>query len=140
MRSAPVHAALVIAILIAGCGPGAAPTRSTVPTPSGSLVTVRGIALAGPVCPVVTPSASGCEDRPVPGAVLVFRPSPGGSEVGRATTGNDGRFVIRLAPGSYLLEPQPVVGLLGTAPPAELVLRPGDSPEPIVVSYDTGIR
>lgn len=140
MRSVRVLGALVVASLIAGCGPGAAPTPSLAPTGSGPQATVRGIALAGPVCPVVTPSASGCEDRPVAGAVVVVRTAPGGAEVGRATSDEDGRFEIRLAAGSYRFEPQPVEGLLGTAPPVEVVVREGQSPEPIVASYDTGIR
>lgn len=101
---------------------------------------IRGIATAGPVCPVITdPPNPACADRPVVGAVLTVT-DPSGSEVARMTTGSDGRFAVALAPGAYRIVPQPVAGLLGTASPVEIQVAAEGPLTDLVVSYDTGIR
>lgn len=106
--------------------------------PAGS--TVTGTVSAGPTCPVVTdPPDPSCADRPVEGAVLVVVTSDG-VEVARTTSDVEGQFVLRLAPGSYRLEPQPVEGLMGTAAPIDFSLELGGSAPELLVSYDTGIR
>jgi hypothetical protein len=127
---------LATALLVAGCGPGAQASHGG---DGADAVPVSGVVLAGPVCPVesVSPDPS-CADRPVSGAELVIEATAGG-EVLRVTSGPDGEFRMRLAPGAYRLVPQEVEGLMGTAGPMDLVV----SAEPIsdlVVSYDTGIR
>ena len=102
--------------------------------------TVRGAVTAGPVCPVVTdPPDPACDDRPVAGAEIVIR-DEAGEEVARAMTDDDGTFAVVLAPGRYLVEPQPMEGLLGTAGTQELVVRTGEAPAPLAISYDTGSR
>ena len=63
-----------------------------------------------------------------------------GESVARVTTADDGSFTVSLAPGSYGLVPQPVEGLLGTAPPVQVTVEEGVRLEPIQISYDTGIR
>lgn len=135
------------AVTLAGCGGAPAsssasanPTASATPAPSVALVTVGGIATAGPTCPVVTPSASDCLDRPVPGAVIVVRANAAGPELIRVVTDAQGNFEVVLVPGRYVLEPQPVEGLMGTAQPVTIDLREGQRPDPIVLAYDTGIR
>lgn len=120
--------------------PTPSPAGSGTPAPSVALVTVGGIAVAGPTCPVVSPSATDCGDRPVAGAIVVIRASPTGAELIRVVTDAAGNFEVTLVPGLYLLEPQPVEGLLGTAPPVSLDLRADQRPEPVVFTYDTGIR
>lgn len=128
---------LALAALVAvACGEVPGPSTTTSPA-SGS--GVAGVVLAGPVCPVVPdPPESGCEDRPVPGAVIeVVRPD--GSRVAVVQSDASGRFALDLAPGSYRLIPQPVEGLLGTAPPLDVVVGAGEMLE-LNVSYDTGIR
>lgn len=103
-------------------------------------MTMRGIALAGPVCGVVTdPPDPACDDRPVVGAEIVIR-NEAGEAVARVSTGDDGRFSIALAAGRYELVPQPVEGLMGTAATIEVVVADGQDPDEIVISYDTGIR
>lgn len=154
VRAVALALGLSIAVF-AGCGgPSTATTQpsaassASVPAASGSgtaapsvaLVTVGGIAVAGPTCPVVTPSATDCGDRPVPGAVIVIRASATGPELIRVVTDAAGNFEVALVPGPYVLEPQPVEGLLGTAPPVAVDLRAGQRPEPVVLTYDTGIR
>jgi Carboxypeptidase regulatory-like domain len=102
---------------------------------------IAGYAVAGPVCPVVSnPPDPACADRAVAGAVVIVRDGSG-SEVGRATTAADGTYSIALAPGSYVVEAQPVEGLMGT-PGAQQIVVPVGSSNPVQVdlSYDTGIR
>ena len=83
-----------------------------IPTDAG----VRGTVVAGPTCPVVTePPTPGCADRPVADAELVIT-TLDGTAVARATSDAEGAFAASLAPGDYRLEPQPVEGLMGTAP------------------------
>ena len=137
----------VLVVTLSACTAGASvssssPSASTAsPSADGSLTTVRGIATAGPVCPVERPGDPGCAPRPVAGAILIVG-GKGGSEVARITTGPDGRFALGLPPGDYTLTPQPVGGLLGTARPIRLsVGAPGSpTPAPLKVEYDTGIR
>jgi hypothetical protein len=100
---------------------------------------VGGTATSGPVCPVEkNPPDPNCAPRPVAGAVLLVRDASG-AQVARTTTGADGSFFIALAPGGYVLEPQPVAGLMGTAGSQTVTVNDGVA-STIQVSYDTGIR
>ena len=108
------------------------------PEPPGAAV-LGGHVLAGPACPVVSqPPDEACADRPVPGAVLAVRTADG-AEVMRITADEDGRFEVAITPGTYVLVPQPVDGLLGTAPEQQIVVD-GTNSGDLVVTYDTGIR
>jgi hypothetical protein len=119
------------------------PTSTTLRETTTTTVTdtarrVAGYVHAGPTCPVETsPPDPDCEDLAVAGAVLIVRTKEG-EEVTRVESADDGRFRLRLVPGAYVLEPQPVDGLLGTAPPQEFVV--GSEPIELDVAYDTGIR
>ena len=110
------------------------------PSPSGASRTgVGGVVTAGPVCPVVkNPPDPACAPRPVAGAILVFRDAAG-TEVGRVTTEADGTFFAELAPGFYVVEPQPANGLLGTAGAQSVTVSDGSEVR-LDLSYDTGIR
>ena len=134
MRFLTTVVLLAALVLVAACS-GAA--SSTV----GGTVSVHGTATAGPVCPVEKPGDSACAPRPVAGATLVVK-TAAGAEVARVTTGSDGSFAVSLAPGSYVLFPQPVDGIIGTAQPIPLTVPEAASAEasPITVEYDTGIR
>jgi hypothetical protein len=102
--------------------------------------TLQVVAVAGPTCPVVSdPADPACADRPVEGAQLVVL-GEDGEEIARAMTDADGRASIGLPAGRFTVVPQPAQGLMGTAPPAEILIVPGDDPERLVVAYDTGIR
>lgn len=119
---------LIAGVLLAGCAPQAAPTAM-----------LRGVALAGPTCPVVRdPPDPACDDRPVAGAQIVVRDAAG-IEVARVTTGEDGRFAMALPPGRYVVAPQAVEGLMGTAATIAVELTEGQNAQ-ITISYDTGIR
>jgi len=110
---------------------------STLPT--GPAYLVQGVALAGPTCPVETdPPQPGCEPRPVSRAELLVR-SEDGELILTARTGVDGTFEFEVPAGRYLLEPQPVEGLMGTA--AQVEFEVTDTPVELpVLDYDTGIR
>jgi hypothetical protein len=94
--------------------------------------------LAGPTCPVVTdPPDPECADRPVEGAELLIVGADG-RRVASVRTDAQGVATVRLAHGSYRVQPQPVEGLMGT--PAEVQLVVGEGPARLTVTYDTGIR
>ena len=116
-------------VALAGCGPT-----------DDARVELHGRATAGPVCPVISdPPDPDCEDRPVSGAVIIAR-DDSGTEVERTTTDSDGTFVLRLPAGTYWLEGAPFTGLLGTPPGVSVTIEAGSEPEPVELSYDTGIR
>ncbi len=124
----------------------AAPTTAA-PTPSVGTTNVspsstpasgvRGTVTTGPTCPVQMPGDSACADRPVSGALLVAL--EGTREVGRTTSRVDGTYSLALPPGLYVIVPQPVKGLLGTANRSMVTVDAGAWVELDFV-YDTGIR
>jgi len=110
------------------------------PSPSGTGATgIFGTAAAGPVCPVEqVPPDPNCLPRPVPGAIVIIRDAAG-QEVARATTDVNGLFFVALAPGSYVVEGQPVAGLMGTPQAVQATVNEAGETV-IVLGYDTGIR
>jgi len=99
---------------------------------------VMGRVLAGPTCPVEhIPPDPGCADRPVSGAEIVVT-NDAGDLVADALSDADGRFSVLLPAGRYTLNPQPVPGLLGTAPPQMILIN--DADVEVTLRYDTGIR
>lgn len=133
--------AFVVVLVVAALGgctvpPGA--SGQTVPLASSGVV-VTGTVHAGPTCPVSQPGDSACADRQIGGAVLVVT-TTAGAEVARATSAADGTFSVALAPGDYILVPQPVSGIMGTAQPIPFHVAAGSPPPALDVSYDTGIR
>lgn len=130
MRLLSIVACAAVAATLAACAPGASDSPGS---------SVSGIAVAGPICPVVTdPPQSGCDARPVGGAELIIV-DDSGDQAATVSTGPDGRFTVALPPGSYRLQPQPVEGLMGTAPEVTFTVSSGE-PADVTVSYDTGIR
>ncbi len=111
-----------------------------VPIPSDGGAWIVGRALAGPVCPVAQdPPDPACDDRPVAGATVVIRDADG-ARVAEVVTSDDGTFLVALpAPGFYIVEGQPVEGLLGTPAPVEALVGEG-SWSVADLGYDTGIR
>ena len=128
----------------AGSTPGATRPSTpppTAPSPAPSVATqlLRGRVLAGPTCPVARPGQSGCDDRPVAGARIDVT-TAAGAPFATLVSDAGGMFSVRLAPGRYVLTPQPVEGLMGTAQPIEVNVAAGQSTAELTVSYDTGIR
>lgn len=114
-------------------GPSGGPSGGT----TGGVVGIRGIAMAGPVCPVVRPNDPACADRPVPG-VTVHVIDATGTEVATVQTDATGTFTIALPAGRYHLVPDPVQGLMRTASAADVTVGAGLTT--VQLSYDTGIR
>ena len=110
------------------------------PSPGGDGRTgVRIAALAGPVCPVETvPPDPACAPTPVPGALVVVRDAAG-AEVTTVTLGDDGTAVVELPAGAYVLDAQPVEGLMGDPGPVSVTVIDGVA-TPVELGYDTGIR
>ena len=73
-----------------------------------------------------------------PGPSLVIRDAAG-AEVARLTTDASGAFATTLPAGDYVIEPQPVSGLMGT-PAAQPVTVPPGGIATVEIVYDTGIR
>lgn len=119
--------AMALAVLAsAGCGRRPA-----------NAVEVTLLALAGPVCPVETsPPDPACAARPVPGATLRVVDERGRTVTAR--TDQEGRASVDLTPGRYRVEALPVEGLMGTPPPADLLVGPSGAS--LTLAYDTGIR
>lgn len=146
LRSRIVPALAAVLLGLAACSvPSAAPSGSApgATVASSRVANVFGVATAGPVCPVERPGDSACAPRPVGDAVIVVT-QPDGKELTRVTTATDGSFNLELPAGEYLLVPQPVDGLHGTAPSVPFTVgsadQPGASLTPLHVEYDTGIR
>ena len=98
---------------------------------------IRGVATAGPSCPVVSVNDPNCADRPVAGATVhVFDAT--GLEVATLETDATGGFVVTLPPGQYRVQPDAVDGLMGTAAPADVTVGAGLAL--VQLLYDTGIR
>lgn len=110
------------------------------PSPAGAGATgLRGVALAGPVCPVErNPPDPGCAPRPVAGAEITIRDAAGQVSA-MIATGPDGSFLVELPAGTYTVEPVAVEGLMGTAAPVSVEVIAGRVTE-VTLAYDTGIR
>lgn len=136
----PILALLVVLVVavLGGCTVPSGASGQPV-SASSSGVGVTGAVHAGPTCPVSQPGDPACADRPIAGAVLVVT-TTAGAEVARATSAADGTFSVALAPGDYILVPQPVTGIMGTAQPIPFHVAGGSPPPALDVSYDTGIR
>ena len=116
------------------------PLPAGVPGPADGTtggIGIRGIASAGPVCPVVRPNDPACADRPVAGAAIHILDATG-LEVATVETDATGAFVITLPAGRYRVQADAVEGLMGTPAPAEVIV--GTSQALVELQYDTGIR
>ena len=109
------------------------------PDPTAGKTGIRGSAVAGPTCPVerASPDPS-CAPRPVQGAVIVVRDASG-AQVDRTVTNAAGTYFSAVGAGTYVVEPQPVTGLMGTPPAQHVVVAAGERAT-ADFDYDTGIR
>lgn len=98
---------------------------------------IAGQAVAGPTCAAVQAGDPNCNDRPVAGATVLVRDAHG-TIVAQMMTDADGLFQVKVPPGAYQVEPQPVEGMMGTAD--KIAVTVGAAFETVTISYDTGIR
>jgi hypothetical protein len=123
--------ALLLAIpVLFGCGSEPA---AQAPADSG----VRGLVLLGPNCPVMQEGVP-CPDTAYDGSVRILR--AGTDElVATVRSGKDGRFVVRLEPGRYVLEPIAAEGGLPFGKPLDVTVR-AHAFTSVRIRFDTGIR
>ncbi len=111
-------------------------------TGNGDTVTIGdsgidGLVTIGPTCPVVQEDTP-CPDQPYQATIVVLEES--GEEVTRVTSGEDGRFRLRLAPRSYTLVPQsPNAGAPPFASEVAVEVKEHEFAE-VAIAYDSGIR
>src|SRR5687768_1406836 len=123
----------VLAFALAACSM-VAPAPSVEPR-TGLVIT----AVAGPTCPVERiPPDPACAPRPVAGATVVVQDAQR-NNVATVVLDAGGAAVVALPVGQYIVQPQPVVGLMGTAASTDVAVLDGPL-TPVVLSYDTGIR
>ena len=105
--------------------------------PAGPGVSIN--AQAGPTCPVErVPPDPACDSRPVAGATILILDGSGNT-VAKAVTDAQGNAFAPVPPGNYVVQPQPVEGLMGGAEQVPISVA-GDAPAVVTVVYDTGIR
>ena len=73
------------------------PAAPTATPPASGDTGIAGIATVGPTCPVER-ADSPCPDRPYEARITVWR---GTTLVAETRSAPDGRFTVRLAPGTY---------------------------------------
>ena len=127
---------LLLALLLAACLPTPQPTESTiVATPQSSDSGIEGTVTIGPSCPVVQENVA-CPDRPYQATFTVFTTT--GTKVTEFQTDEQGRFLINLASGDYVLHLES---------PKPMRISP-DTPFKVAeneytlldITYDSGIR
>jgi hypothetical protein len=130
--------ALFVLLVMTGCaaqGSGAVgDTGGTRPSLDSG---IRGVTVAGPQCPVEI-AGSPCPDKPLAAAFDVQ--APNGDVVAHARSGDDGKFLVVLQPGHYVVNPgPPASGPFPVGKPVDVVVRPHRFTR-VTVTYDTGIR
>lgn len=99
---------------------------------------IRGLVTLGPTCPVQV------ENDPQPcsttyAATLEIHDQVSDRLITTVTSGADGRFEVRLAPGTYRIVPQ-VAEVLPIAAPLENIVVEAGSFTEVQVDFDSGIR
>ena len=124
---------VAIAVAAFGC------TSPSATSPVARDTGIGGTATAGPVCPVEqNPPDPKCAPRPVAGATIVIQDGSG-AQVAVAISQQDGTYFVAVPPGHYVVDPQPVQGLLGTAATQPADVAAGAITD-VALEYDTGIR
>jgi hypothetical protein len=102
---------------------------------------LAGRAVAGPTCPVETvPPQPGCAPRPLAVTVRIRR-AGSRAPATYVHTGRDGRFRIRLAPATYVVQGlSPSRSGLPRPPAARRVQVSAGHFTYVTIAYDTGIR
>ena len=126
-----------VTMVLAGWAVGSASGQTAAGPASG----IAGRIVAGPTCPVeMVPPQPSCAPRPLSARVRIT----GSGAPARhwvVQSGRDGRFRIRLAPGTYTLQPLGRPGSPLPRPPGPSRVRVTRGRFTMVrIEYDTGIR
>lgn len=133
MRTSVAVAALLVTV---GCGTVTAHSGGS--SGDGARSGIRGVATAGPTCPVQV-AGQPCPDRPLRAVVTVTR--SGSNKVVRSTTtGSDGRFSFAVDPGTYVLTARPTTPLPTSREDRRTVTVQRDAFSRLTLRFDTGIR
>lgn len=112
----------------------AAPEETASAEPGGTNAGIFGSVVAGPTCPVEQAN-SPCPEQPVPDAEVTAK--DGDQVAGTARTDSNGKFTMRLAPGTYnVTASSPSVMSCET----EEVTVGEHQYQPIRINCDTGVR
>lgn len=117
-------------------GSGAAARTDLIMCDAATTSGITGLVLIGPMCQVMRVDEP-CPDQPF-AATLIIRDSQG-RELCAISSGEDGRFVVGLPPGSYELLPLTGPSGLPAAASQWVAVAPGQYTD-VSVSYDSGIR
>jgi hypothetical protein len=105
--------------------------------PGGSGTGIRGEVVIGPTCPVER-IESPCPPAPYAATVSVLRDA---LLVTTQRTGDDGRFVIPLPPGTYTLRAEPAQGGgIARQVPQPPVTVPASGYRTVTIRFDSGVR
>ena len=115
----------VLILLLATC--------STQPTTTES--GIEGQVFTGPMCPVVQVGQE-CPDQPYQATLTVNNSN--GREIVKVQTDAEGRFMIPLEPGEYVLHPESP-NVMPFAAEQTFIVESGKYTQ-ITVTYDSGIR
>ena len=123
-------------------GPLARPTRSpsnaVPPSPPASGSGIAGLIVTDGRCPVARAEPP-CPDRPV-AAHLNILDAATGTAVASVASDADGRFILPLKPGRYLLRPDRISGAPPHRPtPATVTVKPGQYTT-VTIRFDSEIR
>jgi len=123
----PIHLLFALCLVLTGC--------SLSPSPSDSGIV--GQVVIGPTCPVERPGMD-CADKPYQATLTVLNPS--GDKVTRFSTEADGTFHVALAPGDYILRPEPPDNMMMPYAAEQTFSVQAGRFTQVAVSYDSGIR
>jgi hypothetical protein len=125
------------------CGRGCAsatPTPAPIPTCEApadcTKGTLEGLVLIGPTCPVQRID-SPCPDRPYEAEIAIV--DAHGDIAATVRSGTDGRFVVELPPGDYVLQARAGTTFPTAPSPQPLTILAGATVS-VTITYDSGIR
>ena len=145
MRNLLTHGLLVLLVVMsAACAevpipgdvntpPAATQASGTeTPAPSG----IEGQTVMGPACPGPVQIDTPCPDTPIQATVTILDANT--EQVAQVQSDLQGQFTVKLPPGTYTLQPEPL-SALQRAEPMTVTVVAGDFIS-VIITYDSGIR
>lgn len=108
------------------------PPPTATPAPSG----IEGQTLMGPACPGPVRVDTPCPDTPVQATLTILNLA--GEQVTQIKSDEQGRFTLRLPPGTYTLQPEPL-NAVQHGMPISATVTAGEMLS-VTITYDSGIR